>query len=118
MKFFCEKSTLADAVGNVQRAVSGKTSIPALEGILIKASGSSIFLAGYDMEVGITTMIEADVKEPGDIVLNARQLGDIVRRLPDGGHSGGILVETEEGCNVKISAGTAVFHIIGIAAGE
>ena len=37
MKLNCSQSKLAEAVTNVQRAVSSKTSLPALEGILIKA---------------------------------------------------------------------------------
>lgn len=37
MKLTCSQSALAEAVTNVQRAVSSKTSLPVLEGILIKA---------------------------------------------------------------------------------
>ena len=40
-------------------------------------------LCGYDLELGITTVIEAQVDEPGEVVLSARLFGDIVRRLPD-----------------------------------
>ena len=51
MHILCDKQALIDAVGNVQRGVSGKSTLPALEGILLRATGSSLFLAGYDLEI-------------------------------------------------------------------
>lgn len=36
MNIICDKQALIDAVGNVQRAVSGKSTLPALEGILLR----------------------------------------------------------------------------------
>lgn len=82
MNIVCDRAALLEAVGNVQRAVSGKSTLPALEGILLRATGSSLFLAGYDLDLGITTTIEAAVKEPGEIVLTAKLFGEIVRKLP------------------------------------
>ena len=63
---------MTEAVSNVQRAVSTKSSIPALEGILLKAHGQEVTLCGYDLELGMTTTIEASVEEPGNLVLSAR----------------------------------------------
>ena len=57
MKITCDKQELVAAVTNVQRAVSSKSSLPALEGILLKASGDTVGLCGYDLELGITTSI-------------------------------------------------------------
>ena len=39
-----------------------KTSIPSLEGIMIKAEGNTVTLTGYDLEVGMITSADADVK--------------------------------------------------------
>ena len=83
MKLTCSQTALAEAVTNVQRAVSSKTSLPVLEGILIKAKNNQITLCGYDLEIGITTVIDADITDEGAIVVSAKLLGDIVRRLPD-----------------------------------
>ena len=57
-----------------------RSSIPVLEGILMKAEGFSLTLTGYDLEMGITTNIEANVLEPGEWCSGAA-LGDMVRRL-------------------------------------
>lgn len=72
MKFNCSRTDLANAVTNVSRAVSSKTTIPALEGILIRAKEGHIILSAYDLEIGITTKIEASVLTPGEIVVSAR----------------------------------------------
>ncbi|MGN1112849.1 MAG: DNA polymerase III subunit beta, partial [Acutalibacteraceae bacterium] len=37
MKLICKQDSLSSAVTNVQRAVSTKTTMPALEGILLRA---------------------------------------------------------------------------------
>ena len=45
MNILCNKQQLIEAVGNVQRAVAAKATLPALEGILLRAQGSTLFLA-------------------------------------------------------------------------
>jgi len=112
MKFICDKELLMDASNNVQRAVSGKSTIPALEGMLLKAGGSSLFMAGYDLDIGITTSIEAQVEASGEIVLNARQFSDIVRRLP--GET--VAVEADDRMNVHIASGSSEYNVMGISA--
>ena len=82
MKFVCGTAELSEACLNVQRAVSTKTSIPAVEGILIKAVSGQLILTGYDLELGINTAIKATVEEEGSIIINARILCDILRKLP------------------------------------
>lgn len=114
MKFVCRKDSLLEAVNNVGRAVSGKSIHPSLEGIYLKAGPNFLFLAGYDLELGITTQIEADVSEPGSIVLSAKLFGDIVRKLP----SDEVTVDVDEKLNVYIQSGSSDFHILGISSSE
>ena len=82
MKFSCEKALLQGAIAVTGRAVAAKSSIPALEGLLLHADGQ-LTISGYNLQTGIRTRVSADVTEPGDIVLNARLFGDIIRRMPD-----------------------------------
>ena len=84
MHILCDKSSLVQAVSNVSRAVSGKTTLPALEGILMVAKQGQVQLTGYDLELGISTNLEAQVMEEGDIVLSAKLLLDMIRRRPGG----------------------------------
>ncbi len=82
MRFTCEKALLQTAIMTTGRAVAVKTSIPALEGILIEAL-SFLRLTGYNLETGIQATVPAQIDEEGTLVLSARLFGEIVRKLPD-----------------------------------
>ena len=71
MKVICETQKLSEVCQIIQRSVSQKASIPALEGIMMKALGDELILTGYDMDIGINTSISARVNEPGSIIINA-----------------------------------------------
>lgn len=114
MKFTCNRQKLNDAVTNVQRAVSSKSTMPALEGILIKSENNKLTLCGYDLEIGITTSIDADVTEDGSIVIGARLLSDIIKKMPEDR----ITFEINEKHIVYIVCGKVDYKIMGIAADE
>ncbi|MBQ7545990.1 MAG: DNA polymerase III subunit beta [Clostridia bacterium] len=114
MKFICDTASLSAACQNVQRAVSAKTSIPAIEGIYIKALGSELILTGYDLELGITTSVPAKVEENGGIVLTARILCDILRKLP----ADSVSVESDERQMAVIRCGEMQYSLIGISPEE
>lgn len=114
MKFTCNRQELVDAVLNVQRAVSTKSTLAALEGILIKAEDSKIQLSGYNLELGITTFMDANIEQSGEVVLGARLFSDIVRRLPNED----IAISVDSKLMTTIESGSSKFSIIGIAASE
>ncbi|NLB28997.1 MAG: DNA polymerase III subunit beta [Clostridiales bacterium] len=94
MNFTCDRQALLQAVSTAARAASPKSPIPALEGLLIEATErGKVRITGYDLKTGIVSETEAHVPESGDIVVNARLFGDIIRRLP--------------GDQVAVSVGTA-----------
>ena len=82
LKFSCEKTLLQQAVSTVSRAVAAKSSIPALEGVLLEGD-TQLTLSGYNMQTGIRTAVAAEIHQEGRIVLNARLFGEMIRRLPD-----------------------------------
>ena len=82
LKFSCEKALLQLAVNTASRTVATKSSIPALEGLLLEGD-DVLTLSGYNMQTGIRTRLEADIREGGRIVLSARLFGDIIRKMPD-----------------------------------
>lgn len=114
MKFTVNKSDITEAVSNIQRAVSTKTSIPALEGILLSATETGLELCAYDLELGITTVIPAFVMEPGKAVLSAKLFSDIVRRTP----AETVTVSVDEKNMAILESGYSRFSIIGIPAEE
>lgn len=107
MQFSCEKSILQEAITTASRAVSNKSPIALLEGLLITAD-DSLSLCGYNMSMGIRVSIDAQITEPGAAVLNARLFGDIIRKLPDDI----IYVETSDTMLTTIRCGKTVFNLI------
>ena len=107
MKFSCEKALLSAAVAAAYRAVAAKSSIPAMEGILIEA-GDYLRLTGYNLETGIQATVPAEITEKGSLVLSARLFGDIVRKLPDD-----VVVFSSDGYTVNIKCGLSRFKILG-----
>ena len=107
MKFSCEKALLSSAVSITSRAVAAKSSIPAMEGILIEA-GNTLRLTGYNLETGIQATVPAEITEGGSLVLSARLFGEIVRKMPDD-----VVVFTSQGYTVNIKCGLSEFNILG-----
>ncbi|MBE6821702.1 MAG: DNA polymerase III subunit beta [Ruminococcaceae bacterium] len=114
MRITCNRQQLNETVLNIQRAVSSKSSVPALEGILLKATENELELCGYDLELGMTTKFEARVDERGSVVLSARLFGDIVRRLP----ADTVTLSVDAKNITTITSGPAEFSIVGIPAEE
>ncbi len=114
MKFSCNTETLSQNCQNVQRAVSNKTSIPAVECIYIKAENGTLTLTGYDLELGIYTSIPAKIEESGGILIHAKVLCDILRRLP-GEY---VSIESDERQMANIVSGEAKYSIMGMSPQE
>ena len=111
MKFICKTKELSNACNNVIRAVGTKVTIPTIEGILIECGSDTLSLTGYDFEFGINTIMDVSVVEPGAIVINAKILTDIIRKLSDEE----VTIETN-GVSVSIISGAAQYNITGIDA--
>lgn len=109
MKIICSKENLMEGINTVQKAVSAKTTLPILEGILLDAD-DEFRLTGNDLEIGIECVLEADIKRTGSIVINSRMLGEIVRRLPDSE----VLLEVKENNTVIIDCEDSYFEIKGL----
>ena len=112
MNIVCDKVLLSAAIDGVSKAVTMRSAIPVLEGILLKAEGFQLNLTGYDLEMGIVTTIEANVKEPGEIVLNAKLLSSMISRMP----AGQITIQSADNGKTTIQSGVAQFEIQSMSA--
>lgn len=108
MKFTCEKALLLAALATASRAVSPKSSIPALEGLLLEAD-SDLTITGYNLETGIRTRCAAAVQKAGSLVLPARLFGEIIRKLPDD-----VVSFSAEGLSIQIHCGFSDFQLMGL----
>jgi DNA polymerase-3 subunit beta len=82
LRITCSKDELVHGLTTVSRALSTRTAIQILSGILLDASGSELRLAATDMELSVRATVPAQVQGEGSIVLPGRTLVDIARLLP------------------------------------
>jgi DNA polymerase-3 subunit beta len=83
MKFLCEKSKLQEAISTAQKAVTGKSTMNILEGILLIAKNDELTFIGSDIDMSIETKVKADVLESGTIVLDSKLFGELIKKLPN-----------------------------------
>ena len=68
MKFSCDKAGLSEAVNSVLPAVSAKSTLAALECILLSVKGDTLSVVGYNTELGITKTVPVTGTENGEII--------------------------------------------------
>lgn len=108
MKLTASRDNLVNALATASRAVSTRSAIQALSGILIDAQDSGVRVRATDMEIGLTVPLEADVAAAGSIVLPGRLLLEVVRSLP----AGEVTIDaTRADRMVELSGGQARFEI-------
>lgn len=112
--FLCEKTKLQDAISIAQKAITGKSTMPILEGIYIEASQNTVTLIGSDKDISIETKLEADVLETGKFVIDAKIFGEIIRKLPNDE----IKIETLENNLIQITCQKSNFNLIYMNADE
>ncbi|MDO8886379.1 DNA polymerase III subunit beta [Candidatus Oleimmundimicrobium sp.] len=79
----CLQSDLWEAIQIVQKAISIRSTLPILSGILFQARKKELILSGTNLELSIKCSIPAEIKEEGSIVIPARLIGDIIKNLPE-----------------------------------
>lgn len=109
MRFYCDKQSITQAVSAVSKATVAKSTLKAIEGVLMKLNGNNLLLTGFNLEIGIRTNIQVKGDEDGEIVLNARLLGEILRKMPDGD----IMLSSNDRFLTEINGNEVLYTIIG-----
>src|SRR3954469_16699899 len=82
LRITASKDDLVQALGVVSRAVSTRTSVQILSGILLEARDGELRVAATDMELSLRATLPAQLEGDGAIVLPGKTLADIARLLP------------------------------------
>ncbi len=80
MKIVFKRQSILDAVAPLMCAVSGKSTLSAIEGILIDAKeDQTCVLTTFDLEKGLRAVVEAEIEEPGAYIINAQKFVQTLR---------------------------------------
>ena len=108
MNIICSKQKLQEGISIVTKAITGKTTMPVLEGIYIQANKEGLTLIGSDMDVSIETKVEADVIKEGSIVIDSKIFSEIIRKLPNSD----VKIEISENDLIQITCEKSVFNLV------
>jgi len=115
LKVIIDKNLLVHGLSQVQRAISTKNTLPILSGVLLEAKDDQIFLTASDMELTLCSSVNAQIEEPGKIILPARNLLELARRFPPGNIS---LTLDQSSLSVKINYGYSELLLNSLPADE
>jgi DNA polymerase-3 subunit beta len=115
MKLSLSRDDLVAALSLVSRAVSARTTLPALGGVLLTADPEGLTVRATDLELALMRRADAAVETPGEVLLPARLLADVARSLPPGSVE---LALRPEQRDVELIAGSARFHLRTLAADD
>lgn len=113
MKVTVLAENLRKGLGIAIKAVSTKSQLPVLSGVLLKAEKGNLVVMATDLEISFRVVLGAKVEKEGEVVVPARLFLDLVGGLPIGPVD---LVEEKQ--VLRIESGGVKAEIIGQAADE
>lgn len=108
MKIVLNRIKTANAISPIMATALNRSTIPAVEGILIEAKKPNICVfTTYDLEKGMRIKIEADVIEEGYYIINAQKFIQTLRVM----ESDEITLTVDNRMIAKIVSGTSTFSL-------
>lgn len=114
MKFTCNKNAFSDGINIVLKAITGKSTVPTMECVAIETSYDKISMTTNNMELGIKTIVESNIEVEGSILVNAKMLSEIIRKLPEDE----VYFESDINNNILLKCGKSKFNISGLSSTE
>ena len=116
MKFYCDQQILSKALNTVSKAITQRTTIPVLKGILITATrDNKLKLTASNLDLSIERTVDALVEEEGSIVISdSKFFIDLIRKLP----KDQIEIEVAENHNVIIKTPNTKVKCVSQSADE
>ncbi len=114
MKIKVMQKEFYDAIQKVYKAVSNKTSLPILNGILLKTLDGQLRIVGTDLEIGIEVFLDVEIIKKGEVVLPADYLNNILREMTNQK----IELNVDKSYNTVLKTDNSKFNIHGSPAEE
>lgn len=107
MKIQVEQAAFVRELSLIQGIIERKSTIPVLANVLLTATeDGSLSFRATDLEVGFRSLVPAKVELPGQVMVHARRLHEVIHRLPSGDVS--LLAD---GKNLKVEMGKIRYRL-------
>src|SRR6266566_4454216 len=114
MNLTISKEQIINGLQAVQNVVSTRTTLPILSNVLLRAEGERLEFTATDLDVTISSAVEAKVRKPGASTVPVKKLFGIVRELSNSE----IDLEVDEKNVCSVRSGPSFYKINGLSADE
>ena len=114
MKLTINKDQLINGLQAVQGVAGSRTSMAVLFNVLLRADQNKLELTASDLDITISTVVEAKVEKAGATTVPAKKFFSIAREMP----TQEIRIEVDDRNQCSISSGSSYFKIHGLSADE
>lgn len=112
MLFSLNAQDLLDGLNTVTRALAPRPAKQILEGVLLDAADDSVTLMCTDGSLAIETVIAAEIKEPGQVVLPGKLFTELIRKLP----GGTVTIKVSDNHSASIRCASSRSNLVGMHA--
>lgn len=114
MKFKVNSRNLRDVIGRIIGVVPVRTTIPAIENLLLETQKKTLTISATDLEISMSTQTELLDGTDGRVTVNAKEFFDIVRNLDDSD----IEVSVDENLKLTLKTKSGSFRFACTSADE
>jgi len=82
MRLTISREKLQEGLSAVTASIPAKTTLPVLANILVETTDRGIRLSGTDLDIAVSTEVQADIETSGAVTIPAKKLSEIARELP------------------------------------
>ncbi len=83
MKFKVNSRELRDVISRIIGVVPVRTTIPAIENLLLEVGKKKLTISATDLEISMSTQVDINEETDGRVTVNAKEFFEIVRNLDD-----------------------------------
>jgi DNA polymerase-3 subunit beta len=114
MRFTISREKLQEGLAAVTASIPAKTTLPVLANILVETTDKGIRLSGTDLDIAVSTEVQADVESAGAITIPAKKLSEIARELPPSP----VKIAAAGEQRITLDCGRSHFKILGLPRDE
>jgi DNA polymerase-3 subunit beta len=113
VKIQVQLGELLKKMNAISSVVPGKTTMPILSMVLVRAEGSNISFSATDLDISVTSKVAGKVETPGSLAVPAKKVAEIVKSL-----SGDEVTLAADGEKLTIKCGKSRFSVNGRSADD
>jgi len=114
MKIVVSREKFLKSLQKVSSIIGSRSMLPVLGNVLLQAENGVLELTTTDLEIRITTRMEAKIEEEGKTTVPAKKITALVSRFSDSE----VTLAVDENNHIKLDCGTGHFTLLGLPAAD